>query len=779
MSARPDRTVHGDGGEYLKPCARCKGSRKGVQYCMAMGHTPLSEDKMEEEDAAGEEVEDDDEVEDAAEDQEKMLEPEFQKLHASEVAGRLPEPPATAVHVSPKPTVSRSKLHKRKQPQPRLTKEQRTAAGIACSICNDQHYESESKKLCAGCEIRACHQSCHSASPLSGSWYCEGCMVDRTDRNSAAAATWDEAVRKLEEMLGPKVKTFLTRPMGKSADADTIMDGHGDAAGGELGSSVAHGAGADVNGPGEGRGETRRRSEDGGDKSMRAGHEEEETCEEGESKPRKKRKGSAGSRDADGGGSASKGVARGRGAKADTPGMSNSGMALKRVIRASDRVDGKRGKKEVRNRVGELDTLLARFNEREKGEMLHDVLKVYTFSGFQTTLLHLIMQIEDGDAAEKILERLMDLKLRRLLHSGSVPRDQEGQSPLYDAVLNLKFGCVKVLIKDEPRINGKKWKYDFMNMHDSEYRMTALHHIVQHCSNEVCSNPKHTDSDMEDLIKMAELMIENGADVTKTDASGFTPLHFVVPSADRVQEMVKRSGTISPDQANKLAMLARTMIEKGAVVDARCSEQWNASALYYVLALNDDGLSPLVGALCQGGADPLLDHTNDTITDMFKDELGITLKGPESPWSLAHRNRLPECIKQLSASICRRNGTAAPEGEADTNSRLYQLQSQRGDPHEIVLPIPDGGGAGLKREDIDYLVKVLHHDVADLATVDFNQQICVQESCAQLIPEGSDVAKAKALVQAYVLKRLCFSDCSECMSYEGGRVRMGGKVLRL
>ena len=143
---------------------------------------------------------------------------------------------------------------------------------------------------------------------------------------------------------------------------------------------------------------------------------------------------------------------------------------------------------------------------------------------------------------------------------------------------------------------------------------------------------------------------------------------------------------------------------------------------------------------------------------MFKDELGITLKGPESPWSLAHRNRLPECIKQLSASICRRNGTAAPEGEADTNSRLYQLQSQRGDPHEIVLPIPDGGGAGLKREDIDYLVKVLHHDVADLATVDFNQQICVQESCAQLIPEGSDVAKAKALAEAFVKRDQTFYD---------------------
>jgi len=95
MSARPDRTVHGDGGVYLTPCARCKGSRKGVNYCIAKGHTPLSEDKMEAEGAAGYEVEDDDEGEDAAEDQQeekttqKMREPKFQKLHASEVASTL------------------------------------------------------------------------------------------------------------------------------------------------------------------------------------------------------------------------------------------------------------------------------------------------------------------------------------------------------------------------------------------------------------------------------------------------------------------------------------------------------------------------------------------------------------------------------------------------------------------------------------------------------------------------------------------------------------------
>ena len=64
---------HEDGGEYLKPCARCKGSRKGVSYCIRMGHTPLSayaEDKMEEE-AAAEEEEDDDEVEDAEEDEQE------------------------------------------------------------------------------------------------------------------------------------------------------------------------------------------------------------------------------------------------------------------------------------------------------------------------------------------------------------------------------------------------------------------------------------------------------------------------------------------------------------------------------------------------------------------------------------------------------------------------------------------------------------------------------------------------------------------------------------
>ena len=58
---------HEDGGEYLKPCARCKDSRKGVGYCMRMGHTPLStyaEDKMEEETAAEEE-------EDAEEDEQE------------------------------------------------------------------------------------------------------------------------------------------------------------------------------------------------------------------------------------------------------------------------------------------------------------------------------------------------------------------------------------------------------------------------------------------------------------------------------------------------------------------------------------------------------------------------------------------------------------------------------------------------------------------------------------------------------------------------------------
>jgi hypothetical protein len=55
---------------------------------------------------------------------------------------------------------------------------------------------------------------------------------------------------------------------------------------------------------------------------------------------------------------------------------------------------------------------------------------------------------------------------------------------------------------------------------------------------------------------------------------------------------------------------------------------------------------------------------------------------------------------------------------------------------------------GLRREDVDYLVKVLHHDVVDLATVGFNQHVCVRESVSQYIPPDSEVATAKSKIQS-------------------------------
>lgn len=79
-----------------------------------------------------------------------------------------------------------------------------------------------------------------------------------------------------------------------------------------------------------------------------------------------------------------------------------------------------------------------------------------------------------------------------------------------------------------------------------------------------------------------------------------------------------------------------------------------------------------------------------------------------------------KCIEHMSVAICRRNGTVVPEIEPDVGSRLHTLQAQKGDPNEVVR-------LDLKREEVDYLVKVLHHHVADLNTVDFNQQICVQD----------------------------------------------------
>lgn len=93
---------------------------------------------------------------------------------------------------------------------------------------------------------------------------------------------------------------------------------------------------------------------------------------------------------------------------------------------------------------------------------------------------------------------------------------------------------MKVLIQDRelPRKNCKVWKHKFMNAHDKEHRMTALHHIVRTCLNEVCNKPDQPDFDLDDWIEMAEVLIENGADVTKADASGYSPLHLVVPSSD-------------------------------------------------------------------------------------------------------------------------------------------------------------------------------------------------------------------------------------------------------
>ena len=645
--------------------------------------------------------------------------------------------------------------------QKRLTKNEAMAAGIACSFCKDRSPERacEQKKLCSGCCERAYHPSCLKmrrksgfgalVTPSSDTWYCERCVEVRNHRNSEAAAAADTAVQTLREICGPHSMPVLDG------------DGGSGSASGELGSNGTDGDGAGV----------RLKSEDGGDEFMRACHEDKTYEADFLSSAvvssssacllplqRKKTRASAGGGGAGGarkgasaGGGGAGGVSKGAGsrpgARTTMSAMSDSGKFLHKVITAQESPHG-HGK--LQDSLVELGKLIS--EPSKFGRMMADALQEYNYSGSRTTLLHLIMHIEDEERAEKILDMLLEGGLQRHLHQCErVPVDGKGQSPLYDAVLNLKFGCVELLTAKRPRTNGDQWMYNFMNAQDDEHKMTVLHHIVEQCSKEVCRDPGT--GDMEDLIKMAKLIIEKGADVTKSDETGYTPLHFVVPSA----EVVKPTTKISRDQVEKLASLASTMIDKGAQPDARCKDDWKASALYYVLALNNDGLSPLVGALCEKGADPLLDHTNDDIKDFFRKNDGIDLNRPENPWVLAHRNDLQDCIQHLRAAICRRSGMAAPEFDADTNSRLFQLRKQGGDPHEIVLPIPDGGGAGLKREDVDYLVKVLHHDVEDLATKDFSQQICVKESCAQYIPQYSDVAKAKAEIQAEPLKCHPFS----------------------
>jgi len=176
-----------------------------------------------------------------------------------------------------------------------------------------------------------------------------------------------------------------------------------------------------------------------------------------------------------------------------------------------------------------------------------------------------------------VLERLLDEGLGRLLVAGNMPVDEMGQTPLHDAVLNLKFGCVEALINLQGRKSGPAWQYAFMNARDSEYEMTALHHIVQHCSKEICTNTDQTDSDADDLVRMAEMMMDNGADVTQVDATGYSPLHFVVPNAEWMEALAP--GSIFPlERARKLALLARKIINKGAVVDAKCQDRCSATA---------------------------------------------------------------------------------------------------------------------------------------------------------------------------------------------------------
>lgn len=43
---------------------------------------------------------------------------------------------------------------------------------------------------------------------------------------------------------------------------------------------------------------------------------------------------------------------------------------------------------------------------------------------------------------------------------------------------------------------------------------------------------------------------------------------------------LKPGSLIPPELANKFAMLAKKIIDKGDVVDARCNNKWNASVLY-------------------------------------------------------------------------------------------------------------------------------------------------------------------------------------------------------
>ena len=88
--------------------------------------------------------------------------------------------------------------------------------------------------------------------------------------------------------------------------------------------------------------------------------------------------------------------------------MSDSGKFLHKVITAQESPHG-HGK--LQDSLVELGKLIS--EPSKFGRMMADALQEYNYSGSRTTLLHLIMHIEDEERAEKILDMLLEGGLQR------------------------------------------------------------------------------------------------------------------------------------------------------------------------------------------------------------------------------------------------------------------------------------------------------------------------------------------------------------------------------
>ena len=148
--------------------------------------------------------------------------------------------------------------------------------------------------------------------------------------------------------------------------------------------------------------------------------------------------------------------------------------------------------------------------------MIKIVVIIIVLAVAKILISRLIRNNKGGSNLHKAADQGDILEVTKLLSNTDIEiKDQNGRTPLHDAVKKNHLAVVDLLLNHGANVHSK-----------DNSSVTPLHEVVTH--------------------SVAETLITAGADVNAVDADGFTPLHYAVGNLpDLIEILVKKGADIN------------------------------------------------------------------------------------------------------------------------------------------------------------------------------------------------------------------------------------------